>query len=66
MINSNQMTDIESQETTSAPTTSGIVWAGLFGVLDGIEGGANVEVFGLKKSRQPATFIGEAHRQHES
>ena len=45
--------------------SSGFLWAGLFGVLDGIEGGTDVVVFGLKESSQPATFISEAHRQHE-
>lgn len=47
-------------------TSSGLLWAGLFGILDGIEGGANVEVFGLKETSQPSTFISETHRQHES
>lgn len=41
--------------------SSGLVWAGLFGVLDGVEGGADVKVFGLEKTSQPATFIGETH-----
>lgn len=45
--------------------TSGLVWAGLFGVLDGVECGADVEVFGLEEASQPAAFIGETHRQHE-
>lgn len=46
-------------------TSSGLLWAGLFGILDGIECSANVEVFGLKEASEPATFISEAHRQHE-
>lgn len=45
--------------------TSGLVWAELFGVLDGVECGADVEVFGLKETSQPAAFICEAHRQHQ-
>lgn len=45
--------------------TSGLVWAGLFGVLDGIKCSADVVVFGLKKTSQPAAFISEPHRQHE-
>lgn len=45
--------------------TSGLVWAGLFGILDGVQRRANVEVFGLKETSQPATFISKTHRQHE-
>lgn len=46
-------------------TSSGLVWAWLFGVLDGVERSADVEVFGLKETSQPAAFIGETHGQHE-
>lgn len=47
-------------------TASVLLWVGLPGVLDGIKGGANVIVFGLQKTSQPATFICEAHWQHLS
>lgn len=46
--------------------SSAFMWTRLFGVLDGIKGSTNVEVFRLKKTSQPATFISEAHRQHTS
>lgn len=45
--------------------SSGLVWAGLFGVLDGVKRGTNVKVFGLKESSQPPPLIGETHGQHE-
>lgn len=47
-------------------TSSGLLWAGLFGILDGVECGADVKVFGLKETSQPSAFISEPHRQHES
>lgn len=36
------------------------------GKLDCIQSGADVKVFGLKKTSQPATFVGEPHGQHLS
>lgn len=45
--------------------TSWLVWAGLLGVLDGIKCSADVVVFGLKETSQPAAFVSETHRQHE-
>lgn len=46
-------------------TSSGLLWAWLFGVLDGVESGTDVKILGLEKTSQPATFVGETHRQHE-
>ncbi|TNN33373.1 hypothetical protein EYF80_056469 [Liparis tanakae] len=46
-------------------TSSGLERAGLFGILDSIKRRTNIEVFGLKETRQPTAFIGETHRQHE-
>lgn len=41
-----------------------LVWAGLLGVLDGIERSADVAVLGLQQVSQPAAFVAEAHGQH--
>lgn len=41
-------------------------WAGLLGVLDGVQSRSNVKVFGLEESGEPAPLISEAHRQHLS
>lgn len=59
------MVEIDDVSGDIMVVTSGLVWAGLFGVLDGVECGADVEVFGLEEASQPAAFIGETHRQHE-
>lgn len=45
--------------------TSGLVRTGLFGVLDGVERGADVEVLRLEETSQPAALVCEAHGQHE-
>lgn len=47
-------------------TSSAWLLGRLSGKLDCIESGANVEVFGLKKTSQPTAFICESHRQHLS
>ena len=46
-------------------TSSGLLKAGLFSVLNSIECGSDVKVFGLKESSQPPPLISEAHGQHE-
>lgn len=45
--------------------SSGLTWAGLFGILYGIESGTDVEILGLEKTSQPTAFISKTHRQHE-
>lgn len=41
-----------------------LLWAGLLGVLDGVERRADVAVFGLEEAGQPPAFVAEAHGQH--
>lgn len=40
--------------------------AGLLGILDGVQGGANVAVLGLKEACKPAALIAETHGEHQS
>lgn len=45
--------------------SSGLMWAGLFGILNGIKSSTDVKVLGLEETSQPTTFISKTHRQHE-
>lgn len=44
--------------------SSVLVWAGLLGILDGVQRSADVKVLGLKEAGEPAAFISETHREH--
>lgn len=44
--------------------SSVLVWAGLLGILDGVQRSADVKVLGLKEAGEPAAFVSEAHREH--
>lgn len=45
--------------------SSGALWAGLLGELDGVQRGADVVVLGLQEASEPAALVGEAHGEHE-
>lgn len=45
--------------------SSGALWVGLLGELDGIQRGADVAVLGQQEASEPAALVSEAHGQHE-
>lgn len=45
--------------------SSGALWVGLLGELDGIQRGADVAVLGQQEASEPAALISKAHGEHE-
>lgn len=45
--------------------SSGALWVGPLGKLDGVQRGADVAVLGQQEASEPAALVSEAHGQHE-